>query len=370
MMRLCGFAVFVVILFIDATIASAQLAITQDQAVASAKRQVIDSLDFDALSTSGPSSENARDFVTSATAVRGWAFSFTSTSSPSSFTFPLKLKVNPAQLIGSAGPIGRFFRTSEFEVTHSPFTVKEEKRTLTVGSDTVLTTTPSKTVSATFKKELVSPNIDAFDREFSDLFAEADRSVPKTGNVATPDELARLKTAVDAKLGPAVKAGQLRVKRALKVATVVGYTVKWDAGAKDEFNWKATAERGGLVSTTHPLGWNAEAAWTVIRGESGIANAYVERFAGAASVGIIDSINFKSEAGFLRYHGDGFAGIRDVLDPTKDQEWNLAQSVGLRLASGHYVTFAVRTQHIGTGDVDLAIGTEFGFKFFTESDKR
>jgi hypothetical protein len=221
-----------------------------------------------------------------------------------------------------------------------------------------------------YKFELVAPDIDdyaaALAKVASDTFTAFVSANPSPGTAFAEEELVALQAALDAAIGPPLEMYKTQVRSRAKLAASAAYTLNWQDGARDEAAFKLAASKGGFGSKAYPIGLGAESGWTLVRQEAAPGQSYIARVGGSVDIALLENLRATSELSVNHNYGAGFSGIRGVLDASRRTEADFAQQVGVNVG-GNVVNFSVRILHLGTGDPDMTLLTEFGFKFVSEA---
>jgi hypothetical protein len=341
---------------------------------AAARQKWIAEWYWDYQSSLGPPVE-ADAFVTSATAVRGWSMSLVPSATLDGYGFQLKTAANLFDMLRQplmTGDGARFLRRSSVEIPFDVLSVVQKSEDRGNGlTDTVLDGTFPRTAAFIYKYTLIGDDIEDREDELTQAIIDAtNRVYPKYRIPGTnlldlknhhADIVADLVREVD------VGKVQRQLKRQLRIAAKASYASKWTDGTRDEWTLGVSATKLLRDADRLPVTANADVNWIHAVDESTnereLLGYACVRGGASADVDFSNAMRFSLGVNVQHFYGDGFSGIRGGLDPAKKTEWNLSQTISFRTAQGHYLGLAIRETHFGTGDRDMSLATEFGFKF-------
>jgi hypothetical protein len=328
---------------------------------------------WDYQSSLGPPVE-ADAFVTSATAVRGWSMSLVPSATLDGYGFQLKIAANLFDMLRKplmTGDGARFLRRSSVEIPFDVLSVVQKSEDRGNGlTDNVLQGTFPRTAAFAYKYTLIGDDIEDREDELTQaIFDATNRVYPKYRIPGTNLlDRSRLKDiSADLVREVDVEKVQRQLKRQLRIAAKASYASKWTDGTRDEWTLGLSGTKLLRDADLLPVTANTDVNWIHAVDESTeerelLGYAYV-RGGASADVDFSNAMRFSLGVNVQHFYGDGFSGIRGVLDPTKKTEWNLSQTISFKTAQGHYLGLAIRETHFGTGDRDMSLATEFGFKF-------
>jgi hypothetical protein len=357
---------------IDPAAAQEQQAMLADTQ-ASARQKWIAEWYWDYQSSLGPPVE-ADAFVTSATAVRGWSMSLAPSATLDGYGLQLKTAANLFDMLRKplmTGDGARFLRRSSVEIPFDVLSVAQKSEDRGNGlTDNVLKGTFPRTAAFTYKYTLIGDDIEDREDELAQaIFDATNRIYPKYRIPGTnllnlkdhrADITADLVREVD------VEKVQRQLKRQLRIAAKASYASKWTDGTRDEWTLGLSGTKLLRDADLLPVTANTDVNWIHAVDESTTERellGYASVRGGASADVDFNAMRVSLGVNVQHFYGDGFSGIRGVLDPTKKTEWNLSQTISFKTAQGHYLGLAIRETHFGTGDRDMSLVTEFGFKF-------
>jgi hypothetical protein len=286
------------------------------------------------------------------------------------FSLSAKLTVNlfdTARQPLKRGPVWTWLKRSTVESSYGLVKIEQQKKDLGGGiSDTVLTPSAPRTFGVSYKYGLIGDDIDDRDQELTTALGNAFTALaPAYRDPANPNllDLSREKEFLAA-LGKVVdlKAVKAALKNQFRLSTKVAYTAKWNTNVRDDLALTLSASMG-LGTSPNLIGITGDMTFTESLGEGALKPIRAVKGGMGIDVDLTDGVKLAHQIVVQHFSGDGFSGISGVIDTTKRTEGNLAQVLSFRLIGGQYLALAIKELHLGTDDVDMTIGTEFGWKF-------